>query len=257
MVIYPYFLKSPPERDILDRFIDENFRRVSRKKIKKQLTRLTIYKWILLLFYSDYWLALRNDGRMGIAGWKGNFESFSYTILMQFIRMWTRYLNPPLPHRREPRTQRGKWNYLSLLSRNHLSDLMDKSNSPIKNPPRSLLSALRSCQYNNKALSWNSRCYWYFSFILEFPVPLICFFYFSSPNAYIYSDNFIFMHSCMIIVHWIWSYLIQSFLQLPQMDNATAPIFPSAMVTRLHLKTQSFADNSILRATASIGARPV
>jgi hypothetical protein len=44
MVIYPYFTKTSPDTEKLDRYIDKNFKNVERKKIKKDLVRLRIVK---------------------------------------------------------------------------------------------------------------------------------------------------------------------------------------------------------------------
>ncbi len=56
--------------------------------------------------------------------------------------------------------------------------------------------------------------------------------------------------------------LVQFFINLPASAVEIWPalwsaILPSAIVIRLHLKTQSSKESLILRATASIGARPV
>jgi hypothetical protein len=44
MVIYPYFIKTSSDTNKLDDFIDDNFKNVERKKIKKDLVRLRIVK---------------------------------------------------------------------------------------------------------------------------------------------------------------------------------------------------------------------
>jgi hypothetical protein len=44
IVIYPYYIKTSPEIEDLDRFIDKTFKNVERHKIKKHLVRLTIVK---------------------------------------------------------------------------------------------------------------------------------------------------------------------------------------------------------------------
>lgn len=44
MIIYPYFIKTSSDTKKLDEFIDNNFKNVERKKIKKDLVRLRIVK---------------------------------------------------------------------------------------------------------------------------------------------------------------------------------------------------------------------
>jgi hypothetical protein len=44
IVIYPYYIKTSPDIELLDKFIDDTFKQVERRKIKNDLIRLTITK---------------------------------------------------------------------------------------------------------------------------------------------------------------------------------------------------------------------